>query len=85
MHFVVKHQFHALEVARAQQQILAERLAVLHNQCRTGHIKLVERGAIGLRLGSFNSSVSTTVSLPSASFEASAERNAPSSFLRGKA
>ena len=53
MHFVVKHQFHALEVARAQQQILAERLAVLHNQCRTGHIKLVERGAIGLRLGLF--------------------------------
>ena len=46
-------------------------------------LQLVERLAERLGLGSFSSKAFTTISLPSANFAASAERNAPSSFLRG--
>ena len=51
VHFVVEHQFHALQVARAQQQRLRKRLAVFDQQRRARHVQLVERAAIELGLG----------------------------------
>ena len=56
----------------------------LHQQHRAFDFQLVQRLAERLGLRLFQFEVFTTISLPSANFAASAERNAPSSFLRGK-
>jgi len=86
MHFIARNEFQPLDIARAQFQIAIRGIRRFHNQHRRLHLQRLEP-----RFGIVWSSVPsrpnafTIVSLPSANFAASAERNAPSNFLRGKA
>jgi len=84
MHLVAPQQLEPLNIARAQSQILILVLRLFDNQNRLIDLQRIQRLADSLVFGSFISNEFTTISLPSASFAASAERNAPISFLRGK-
>ena len=50
MHFVVEHQLHTFQIARAQEQRMREGLAVLDDQGRARHIQLVQRRPVELSL-----------------------------------
>ena len=84
MHFIAAHQFESLDVARAQLQVAVARAARLPPSARWNRLS-AHPAPCGTpwSSASFTSNALTTISLPSANFDASAERNAPSSFLRG--
>ena len=86
MNLGAEHQLHTFEVARTQDQLLAQRLRLFSTSSAVLlGFELVQRRAVELGLGLGQSSESTTVSLPSAIFAAIAERSAPISFFCGKA
>ena len=78
-------QFDALQIARAQLQVaVARAVAASTSNAVVSTFSASSASRNSLVFGFLHVERLTTISLPSANFEASAERNAPSSFLRGK-
>ena len=84
MDLVACQQLNAFQIARTQVQVVIFLAALSTSSVVPLAFSLSSVLRNSLVLAACSSKFSTTNSLPSASFAASAERNAPSSFLRGK-
>jgi len=83
MNLVARDQLRALEVARTELEIAIPWLGTSTSRTVFSIFSLSSASRNPLVFGSFTSNAFTTSSLPSANFDASAERNAPSSFFLG--